>query len=60
MKLRNSPAITRVPCLESEHFNHNLFDPDLIRDSLGTDEIRNSLTMTNYNFYTNYNSTTGD
>ncbi len=34
MKLRNSPAITRVPRLESEHFNHNLPDPDLIRASL--------------------------
>ncbi len=34
VKLRNSPAITRAPRLESEHFNHNLFDPDLIRGSL--------------------------
>jgi len=25
---------TRIPRLESEHFNHNLFDPDLIRGSL--------------------------
>jgi len=34
VKLRNSPANTRAPRLESEHFNHNLFDPDLIRGSL--------------------------
>ena len=34
VKLRNSPAITCVPRLESEQFNHNLFDPDLIRGSL--------------------------
>ena len=34
LELRNSPAITRIPRLESEHFNHNLFDPDLIRGSL--------------------------
>ena len=38
MKLRNSPAhysaMARIPRLESEHFNHNLFDPDLIRGSL--------------------------
>ena len=33
-ELRNSPAITRVPRLEPEHFNDNLFDPDLIRGSL--------------------------
>ena len=35
LELRNSPAITRIPRLESEHFNHNLFDPDLIRGTLG-------------------------
>ena len=34
VKLRNSPAIARIPRLESEHFNRNLFDPDLIRASL--------------------------
>ena len=34
LELRNSPAITRIPRLESEPLNHNLFDPDLIRDSL--------------------------
>jgi len=43
VKLRNSPAITRVPRLESEYFNHNLLDPDLIRASLvvffGLDEL---------------------
>jgi len=33
VKLRNSPVITYVPRLESEHFNHNLFDPDLIKGS---------------------------
>ncbi len=45
VKLRNSPAqysvTARVPRLESEHFNHNLFDPDLIRGSL--DLVRNVL-----------------
>ena len=40
LELRNSPAITRIPRLESEHFNHNLFDPDLIRGSL-----KNSLVL---------------
>ena len=38
LELRNSPAhylfMARIPRLESEHFNHNLFDPDLIRGSL--------------------------
>ncbi|MCK4674970.1 MAG: hypothetical protein KAT61_03585, partial [Gammaproteobacteria bacterium] len=34
LELRNSPAITPIPRPKSEHFNHNLFDPDLIRDSL--------------------------
>ena len=37
LELRNSPAHALMPTLgrlESEHFNHNLFDPDLIRGSL--------------------------
>jgi len=34
VKLRKSPAIARAPRLESEYFNHNLHDPDLIRASL--------------------------
>ncbi len=37
LELRNSPAHALIPALgrlESEHFNHNLFDPDLIRGSL--------------------------
>ncbi len=37
VKLRNSPAITCISRLESEHFNYNLFDPDLIRGSLAPD-----------------------
>ncbi len=39
LELRNSPSITRIPRLESEHFNHNLFDPDLIRGSLGVNTV---------------------
>jgi hypothetical protein len=37
LELRNNPAHALMPTLgrlESEHFNHNLFDPDLIRGSL--------------------------
>jgi len=43
VKLRNSPAqnsvMARVPRLESEYFNHNLLDPDLIRTSLDSLDI---------------------
>jgi hypothetical protein len=37
LELRNSPAHALMPTLgrlESGHFNHNLFDPDLIRGTL--------------------------
>jgi len=34
VKLRNSPAITRISRLKSEHFNHKMSIHDLFRDSL--------------------------
>ncbi len=38
VKLRNSPVqypdMARISRLEPEDFNHNLFDPDLIRGAL--------------------------
>ena len=34
VKLRNSPAITRIPHLKAELLTDNLFDPDLNRGSL--------------------------
>ncbi len=44
VELRNSLAqylaMARISRLESEHFNHNLFDPDLIRGSLENNEMR--------------------
>ena len=42
-ELPNSPAITRVPRLEPEHFNRQLFDPDLIRGSLAWMFYRNAV-----------------
>jgi len=39
LELRNSPAITRIPRLESEHFNNNLLDSDLFRASLENNDI---------------------
>ena len=41
LEFRNSPVIKHIPSLESEHFNHNLFDPDLIRGSLAQRWVQN-------------------
>jgi len=40
LELRNNPAITYIPRLESENFSHNLFDSDLFSGSLDSKNNR--------------------